>query len=90
MTWFDNLPAKKRLLLQSRLQDAMAAPVREYAKDDVGFGCWLLIAISAYYLKVPTAELVVPEAHWRNHYDNGLSPFEALEAVTAPAAAGRG
>ena len=81
MTWFDKLTPEQRLMLQSRLNTHMASPVREFAGDDAGFGCWLLVAVSAYYIRFPSGELVVPEAPWRARYDKGLSPLDALDAV---------
>lgn len=81
MTWFDNQPEDKRLAMQARLDDNLAAPVRECAQGDTGFGCWLLIAVNAYFMRVHPSELVVPEASWRDLYDSGIAPLDALETV---------
>jgi len=81
MTWFDNQPEGTRLAMQANLGHNLAAPVREYAEGDTGFGRWLLIAVSAYFMRVHPPEFVVPEASWRDLYDSRLTPLDGLEVV---------
>ncbi len=81
MTSFDSLPTEKRSTLGAGLDHELAAPIREYAGDDTEFGRWLLVAVSAYYIRVRPPAFVVPDAPWREHYDNGLDPLDAFDAV---------
>jgi hypothetical protein len=80
MSWTDSLPTDRHHKLAAALDDIGADHLR-YAADDRGFAMFLLVTDYRCCRHHCVSIFDLEDALWRDFYDEGLSPAEALDAA---------
>lgn len=80
MPWTDTIPASRRAKLMTVLDEDGADHLR-YARGDRAFAVFLLVADAACRRRIGFSIFDLEDACWRDFYDDGLTPSEALAAA---------
>ena len=80
MPWIRTIPADRRVKLMTLLDQDGADHLR-YAAGDREFAAFLLVADAACRRRLGVSIFDLEDACWRDFYDDGLSPSEALAAA---------
>ena len=80
MPWTDTIPADRHSKLMATLDQDGADHLR-YAGGDHGFAAFLLVADAACRRRIGVSIFDLEDACWRDFYDDGLTPSEALAAA---------
>jgi hypothetical protein len=80
MTWTADLPQGKHDKLMAAL-DEHGREHLKYAGDDRDFAAFLLVADTAARMKNGLSIFDLPDYSWRDVYDDGMTPGEALRSA---------
>jgi exopolysaccharide biosynthesis protein len=81
MPWIDTSPPQRRRQLETAL-DADGAEHLRYAAGDPDFAMFLLVADAAAGRRLGVSIFDLPDACWRDFYDDGLTPMEAVATAS--------
>ncbi|WP_331758191.1 hypothetical protein [Nocardia sp. NBC_01377] len=83
MSWLDSQTAAAAERLRQSLAHPNASRVRVYAGDDTDFACWLLASDEHCELNHHVSIFDLSDIDWRELYDDGASPVEAVRETEA-------
>ena len=80
MSWTETLSPERRRTLTATLDEHGAEHLR-YAGGDREFAMFLLVADARCQRRLGVSIFDLEDACWRDFYDDGLTPAEALRAA---------
>jgi hypothetical protein len=80
MTWTDDLTSENRAKIDTAL-DQRGAQHLDYANNDRDFAAFLLVADSLAHRRYGVSIYDLPDYCWRDVYEDGLTPRQALNAA---------
>ncbi len=78
MTWWDEQTDQRQTALTTVLDSPDGRRYLDYAHDDRGFAGWLLVADATCIRRLHMSIFDLSDWAWRDAYDDGVSPGEAL------------
>lgn len=83
MTWFDTLTTKEQTKLTELLDQPTGRDARDYARGDVGFGCWLLYSDALCRKGFGVSIFDLADQTWRDWYEDEIDPVGAVKLALA-------